>query len=416
MARKVSIIGAGQGGLMLGIGLLDEGFDVTILSDRTPDQIRTGIVPSSAGLSPDAQKAEEELGLNFWDDQVPTLEGVHLDVVTPDGNVAMTVEGPWGYEGGDWRCIDLRLKYWRWMHEFEQRGGNIVIKEATVADVDAAAQASDLTVVAAGKGDISGLFERDEERSQLSQPLRHISMVVVKNHPGWADKVGFRPLHYTIFVGAGEIFGGTFLNATEEPTVFLIYEGVPGGPIDRFGDVKTADEQLEVSKAIIQELAPWEWERSKDMVLADPNAAIRGRITPTVRKPVAHLPSGGIALGLGDTLSLKDPIGGQGANSAAKGARHYLNRIREHGDRPFDAEWMTDVWDSFWNEYDQFASGFNNGLMMPFEDFQIGLIGAASQQQELARKLFYCFSHPPSAFPWFVDPQEAQNVIAATAA
>ena len=110
MSRKVSIVGAGQGGLMLGIGLVDAGYEVTILSDRTADEIRTGTVPSSAGLSPDAQRAEEELGLNYWDDEVETLQGVYLDVVTPDGNVATTLKGPWGYEGGDWRCVDLRLK------------------------------------------------------------------------------------------------------------------------------------------------------------------------------------------------------------------------------------------------------------------------------------------------------------------
>ena len=412
MSRKVSIVGAGQGGLMLGIGLVDAGYEVTILSDRTADEIRTGTVPSSAGLSPDAQRAEEELGLNYWDDEVETLQGVYLDVVMPDGNVATTLKGPWGYEGGDWRCVDLRLKYWRWMHEFERRGGKLVVKEATVADIEECAERSDLTVIAAGKGEISRLFERDEERSTWSEPPRNLSMIITKNHPGWVDKAGFRPLHYIIFVGAGEIFSGTFLNATEERTVFHIFEAVPGGPIDRFSDVSSAEEQLRVSKEIFRDLAPWEWERVKDMQLADPGGGFRGRFIPAVRKPVVRLPSGAIATGIGDTLCLKDPVGGQGANSAAKGAQHLLARVLERGGEPLDADWMSDVWNSFWERYEQYADRFNNQLLRP-EEFQIGLIFAASQNPELARKLFYGFSHPPSASPWFFDEQEAGRLVSA---
>lgn len=40
--RKIAIIGAGQAGLLLGIGLVDAGYTVTLFSDRTPEAILHG--------------------------------------------------------------------------------------------------------------------------------------------------------------------------------------------------------------------------------------------------------------------------------------------------------------------------------------------------------------------------------------
>ena len=48
--RKITIVGAGQSGLMVGVGLVRKGYDVTIVSDRTPEEIRNGRVTSSQGM------------------------------------------------------------------------------------------------------------------------------------------------------------------------------------------------------------------------------------------------------------------------------------------------------------------------------------------------------------------------------
>ena len=40
--KRIAIIGAGQSGLQLGLGLLAAGYEVTILSDRSADAIRHG--------------------------------------------------------------------------------------------------------------------------------------------------------------------------------------------------------------------------------------------------------------------------------------------------------------------------------------------------------------------------------------
>ena len=38
--RRIAIVGAGQSGLQLGLGLLDTGYDVTMITNRTADEIR----------------------------------------------------------------------------------------------------------------------------------------------------------------------------------------------------------------------------------------------------------------------------------------------------------------------------------------------------------------------------------------
>ncbi|MGH9510229.1 MAG: NAD(P)-binding domain-containing protein, partial [Terriglobales bacterium] len=45
--RKIAIVGAGQSGLQLALGLQQNGYDVTVVSNRAPEQIFKGRVTSS---------------------------------------------------------------------------------------------------------------------------------------------------------------------------------------------------------------------------------------------------------------------------------------------------------------------------------------------------------------------------------
>ncbi|MBS2614676.1 FAD-binding oxidoreductase, partial [Salmonella enterica subsp. enterica serovar 1,4,[5],12:i:-] len=88
----------------------------------------------------------------------------------------------------------------------------------------------------------------------------------------------------------------------------MVFEGVPGGPMDCWGDVKTPEQHLERSRWILDTFVPWEAERCRDIALTDDNGILAGRFAPTVRKPVATLPSGRKVLGMGDVVVLNDPI------------------------------------------------------------------------------------------------------------
>ena len=45
--RKILIVGAGQAGLQLALGLQSKGYEVTLMSNRTADEIRNGRVMST---------------------------------------------------------------------------------------------------------------------------------------------------------------------------------------------------------------------------------------------------------------------------------------------------------------------------------------------------------------------------------
>ena len=145
----------------------------------------------------------------------------------------------------------------------------------------------------------------------------------------------------------------------------MVFEGVPGGPMDCWGDVTTPDEHLAKSKWILETFMPWEAERCRDVELTDANGILVGRFPPTVRKPVAELPSGRLVLGLADAIMLNDPITGQGSNNAAKMAAAYLAAIDAHGDAPYDRAFMERTFEDFWDGYGQFATTWTNALLSP---------------------------------------------------
>src|SRR3954467_1369713 len=166
---KFLIVGAGQAGLQLAFGLVQDGHDVTVVSNRSPDDIRSGRVMSSQCMFDAALEHERELGLDFWADECPDIDGVSLVVPAPDGGKAI-----------DWaarlerpaQSVDQRLKMPVWMDELERRGGSIVPPDATVPDLEGYARDHDLVLIAAGKGDVAKLFERDPSRSPYSAPQR----------------------------------------------------------------------------------------------------------------------------------------------------------------------------------------------------------------------------------------------------
>ena len=82
---KISIVGAGQAGLQLGLGLLADGHEVTVVSNRTPEEIRSGHVLSGQLMFNASLQTERDLGINYWEDEAPELKGVSVTVPAPDG-------------------------------------------------------------------------------------------------------------------------------------------------------------------------------------------------------------------------------------------------------------------------------------------------------------------------------------------
>src|SRR5437016_13494416 len=176
--RKIVIVGGGQSGLQLGLGLLQNNYEVTIVSNRTPEQILSGRVTSSQFMFHDSLQNERDLGINFWEKECPITEGIAFTIPGPEKTKALFWEAKLDGYG---QSIDQRVKFAGWMKEFAKRGGNLVIKDAGPQDVDGYAKSHDLALVAAGKGEINRMFERDAEKSPFDQPMRALALTYVKN-------------------------------------------------------------------------------------------------------------------------------------------------------------------------------------------------------------------------------------------
>ena len=87
----ILIVGGGQAGLQLALGLRLGGHEVTVVSNRTPDDIRDGRVMSSQCMFDEALQRERNIGMNLWEQQCPPVDGISLAVPAPPG-----VETPTG--------------------------------------------------------------------------------------------------------------------------------------------------------------------------------------------------------------------------------------------------------------------------------------------------------------------------------
>ncbi|CAG0958092.1 MAG: FAD-binding oxidoreductase [Rhizobiaceae bacterium] len=403
--RKITIIGGGQSGLQLGIGLLKNGYKVRVVQNRTAEEIEKGKVLSSQCMFHNAVQNERDLGIDFWSDTCPPVEGINFMVPSPEKPGEKVID--WvGRLDRNAYSVDQRVKIPRWMAEFEKLGGTITIKDAGISDLELYARQDDLVIVASGKGEIGRLFERDAEKSAYDKPMRALALTYVTGMTP-------RPVHsavcFNLIPGVGEYFVFPALTTTGACEI-MVFEGVPGGPMDCWGDVKTPAEHLATSKRILETFLPWEADRCRNVELTDDNGILAGRFPPTIRHPVATLPSGRQVLGLGDAVCLNDPITGQGSNNASKAAAVYLKRILDRGDRPFDAAWMQGTFDTFW-DYAQWVVTWTNMLLLPPPPFVLEIMGTACAVPSLAHRMANGFDDPRDFFPWFADPNAAASYL-----
>ncbi|WP_404940436.1 NAD(P)-binding domain-containing protein, partial [Pseudomonas savastanoi] len=167
--RRIAIVGAGQAGLQLALGLLAEGYHVTLTTNRTGEQIRNGKVMSSQCMFNTSLQTERDLGLNFWEQQCPAVEGIGLTVPHPElpGEQLFS----WAARLDRYaQSVDQRVKMPVWMDEFVKRGGELVIADVGIDELETLSLNHDLVLLAAGKGEVVNQFAKDPQRTQFSQP------------------------------------------------------------------------------------------------------------------------------------------------------------------------------------------------------------------------------------------------------
>lgn len=401
--RNITIIGAGHAGLQLGIGLLGQGHSVTIISNRTADEIAQGRITSSQSMYNLAVSQEREQGLLFWDDTCPPLEGMHVRAGNADAGVMLDFKTrmPAG------QSVDQRLKMPRWMNEFDRRGGKLLIQEVDLEAAERLGAQSDLLLVATGKGELGKLFERDTARCQFDAPQRITALTYVH---GMKQREDFGAVNINVNPGIGELVHFPGLTHTG-PCDIINIESIIGGPMDRWDSVKTPEQHLALTLELIREFFPWEAPRFANVRLTDDNGVLFGGVTPTVRKPVGTLPSGRPVLGIGDIHVLNDPMTGQGSNNASKGATMLLQAIAQRGERPFDRAWMQQVAESNWDSA-QWSARLTNTMLTP-PNHVLNILGACQGSTKLAQKLAAGFNDPRTMANWYFDEQGANRMIEA---
>ena len=406
MSRKIAIVGAGQSGLPLALALQGRGDQVTLLTNRSPDDLRRGKVMSSQCMFDNALQIERDFGLDRWAEDCPPVEGIGLTVPHPEHPGERLI---------DWsarldrpaQAVDQRLKMPVWMELFRERGGNLVLQDAGIAELEELAATHDLVVVSAGKGEITRLFERDPVRSVFTQPMRALALTYVH---GMAPRTPYSRVCFNLIPGVGEYFVFPALTLSG-PCEIMVFEGVPGGPMDCWSDIRTPEDHLRQSLKILDTYLPWEAERCRNVRLTDDGGVLAGRFVPTVRRPVGTLPSGRQVFGMGDAVCVNDPITGQGSNNATKAFKVVHDAIVARGDAPFDAAWMTATFDRFW-DYAQHVVRWTNTLLEPPPPHVLNLLGAAGQIPGVAHAIANNFNHPPGFFPWWTDAQACERFIA----
>jgi hypothetical protein len=410
--RNILIVGAGQAGLQLALSLRAEGYDVTLMSARTPDEIRTGWPTSTQAMFDLALSTERAYQIDEWQQQTPQIQGLHVVLSAPPGELAFGARCPLDAPA---QSVDQRVKMAQWLLDAEDRGVDVVYNSVTTQDLDALTRLGryDLAIVAAGKGELVAMFDRDDERSVFTSPQRGLAVAYVNGlapDPKWpVPHVGFHAIP-----GLGELFVIPGLTGSG-PCDILFWEAVPGGPLDRYADAvgRMAPElHLQITLDLIRQYLPWVHERAGAVELTDAKATLHGRYTPTVRRPVAHLPGGGLALGLADVVIANDPITGQGSNTAAKAADHYLKAILARGNHPFDETWMNATFESFWTAHGAAVTGWTNAMLQPLPPHVQQLLGAAAANEAVARRFANGFSDPNDFGNWLMDPDKAAAYLA----
>lgn len=360
--RKIAVVGSGQAGLLAAHALVQRGYDVALYSDRTPESWLRDARPTGTAVRFARSLAfERRLGLCQGHAEAPRMDGLQVTICSHAARPLLGLRARFAVSP---LAIDLRLQSAAWLTELERAGGRVRIERVSPERIDEIARDHDLTIVATGK-EGGALFERDAARSPHTAPLRRLAMVNCEGPALQFADVAFAAAKFNVLDGVGECYWTPYFHKDGRPVWNLVFEARPGSAHDRFGGARSGDEVLAIAKQLVREALPWDFGWLEHATLADEHSWLVGAVTPTVRQPIGRVPSGRPVVPLGDAYAAFDPLGAQGANMGNRLAEALTTAIIARGDQPFDAAWITSVYEPFYERWAGPAMRWTHLLLEP---------------------------------------------------
>ena len=403
----IGIVGAGIAGLHLALHLQQHGIGVTVYSDRTAEEIRGSRLPNSVALMGATRARDTALGTNHWTSPAQGTHGMALRVFgDPPLFFNAELAAPFLF-------IDMRVYVPRLMADFQERGGEIVFGPIGVDDVATLSANHDLMVVAVGRAGLGGLFPRVAERSPYEEPQRRMvgGLFHGVRYPS-PLRMGFN-----IIPGYGEIFENQFLTLDGYATGVLI-EAIPGGGFDHLTRLRYEDDPAAFNAAVlavVRDYAPDTYSRTDPATFALTGAlnTLSGAVTPIARRGWAPLAGGKFAMAVGDAHITHDPLTGQGANAASRGAftlaELVLAQARAGG--RFDEAFCAGAEQKLWDDA-RAVTDWSNAFLQPPPPHAIGPLVAAAQNQAVANAFADNFNDPKRQWAVLSSPDATAAFIA----
>jgi 2-polyprenyl-6-methoxyphenol hydroxylase-like FAD-dependent oxidoreductase len=313
--RHIGIIGAGVAGLHLGLYLRHHDIDVTIVSDRSAEQIARSRLPNTAAHFAVTIDREKMLGVDHWPD--PEFHYVCHNHSFGGGPQRLEFRGDFLRPS---RAIDHRVYLPRLMADFESRGGAVEIRPAGASDLATLAQRFDLLVVASGRGALAEAFARVPGLSPHDGPQRQL-LAGLFSGVRRTDPVGAT---LSVSPGHGELIDIPILTFGGMASA-LLFENIPGGDLEELARWRHDENPTGFISRILAKLErhhPHIYDRVETGAfdLCAPNDILQGDVTPVVRRPWLDLGGDKFATAAGDVHCTVDPLLGQGANVASHSA------------------------------------------------------------------------------------------------
>jgi hypothetical protein len=399
----IGIVGTGISGLTLALHLQLHGVETTIYTDRTPEQHRAGRLPNLVTRFAPTRDRERKLGVDHWDFPGFGIFALHLSVLG---------DPPLGFRGDLQRpasAVDFRIYLARLLEDYEDRGGRVVIGSIGPEDVARHSPRHDLMVVASGRDTPGQLFPRDPARSPYTEPQRILCGGLYRGI-AYTDPLG---VIYNIAPGAGEIFQCPFFSF-DGPVTGMLFEAVPGGPLEVMGRTRCEEDPKAfhaTALRLLEQHAPPLRDRvdAAAFRLTRPADLIQGAITPTVRRAWAPLPDGRYAMAVGDAWIVNDPVTGQGANLGSHSAWVLAEAILD--DTVYDEQFCRAAEQRMWTMAES-VTNFTNAFLQPPPDHLVGLLVAATQDQEVADALAEGFADPTAMWRAVASPERTAALLA----